>query len=117
MTDADRIKLAEAMGWVRKHPDSDFFFPPSGQKLSGQETYHILGLPRPDSDANDCNALIKHLNGLNYDVRIWHSGNSEHQCNVRCRVRLWHCSTYEKHEYAGDNWMQGICELALKAID
>lgn len=106
---SDRIRLAEWQGWKRCDPDSEYFFPPNGARPSGPETYHILGLPQPDKYERDCHELIKHLNGLGWIVRISIGPDA---------ADVWiETLANECHDWSGDNWMHGVCELALKVIE
>lgn len=95
-----RIKLAKAMGYVVKGGD-------------------IFALSDPFTDANDCDALIKHLNGLGWDINIWFSGNADsHRSNVSCRVRArFRDGSKDRYDIPCDNWMRGVCELALKVLE
>lgn len=108
----DRIKLAEAMGWtlskeaptgwIGEYPE-EWWKSPSGNWNSS--------LPfDPYTDANDCHALITHLNESGWIVNVdW---SSEHS------VKVWRFRNPDTKEFTwqGDNWMHGICELALKVI-
>ena len=116
----DRIKLAEAMGWIpAAHPQDrkyQCWIDPNhnGRKVSDQQ------LPDPFTDANDCHALIKHLNGQHISVSVtqWASYGTLPSVNVagKCGVRFDHnIGTHQ--EWTGDNYMQGVCELALEVLD
>lgn len=101
MTDLDRIKLAEAMGL------KDSF----GQPVDRNGAFF------PGTDANDCESLIKHLNLQRWDIDIWHSGNAHtHRSNVPCRVRFRFADGSRSYDWDGDDWKQGVCELALKIL-
>ena len=82
----DRRRLATAIEWK-----------------PGPLTY----LPDPFTDANDCNALIKHLRSMDYEPKI--------DFRVGYVVITMH-DTPRILEWQGDNWMNGVCELALKAL-
>lgn len=121
----DRIKLAEARGWTRHEygPDDRLAKLPEGNSSGGTfwlrhgDEYLLKDLPDPEHDANDCEALIKHLNCRGWDVDIWWSGNSEPRCNVACRVKArFRDGSKERYDIPCDNWKQGVCELALKVI-
>ena len=61
----------------------------------------------PFTDANDCETLIKHLNGLGHPVKL-DFRLDKHVVRIIYfgQALLW----------TGDNWMHGVCELALKVI-
>ncbi len=63
----------------------------------------------PFTDANDCNAIIKHLNGLDYTPVITHHRNKT------ASIVLLHIDR-ECLEWMGDNWMHGVCELAATVL-
>lgn len=114
----DRIKLAEAMGWkLIELADGTKYWQAPNEKIEGAGQKNP---PDPFTDANDCEALIRHLNGQKYDVEIWHSGNGpEHggRCNVSCRVKVSPTvGPYMREGLACDDWKQGVCELALKVL-
>ncbi len=115
----DRIKLAEAMGWYRITDPDEFVkqwkIPAThfsdGAWVSPDHRNLTAELPfDPENDANDCNALIKHLNGLEWHVEIIHYASDHAEVSI------------EQHpdglpvDWEGDNWMHGVCELALKVI-
>ena len=107
----DRIELAKAMGWKRVTlktfggDDSNVWESPTGTQSEGS-------LPDPENDANDCHALIKHLNGLGFYIYVRHNVPREYNN----RVTIGSLSTSHK-DWQGDNWMHGVCELALKVIE
>ncbi len=110
MTDIEkRIKLAEAMGWkhcqMRENLQRYCWQNPIS-KLWVEESE----LPDPFTDANDCNALIKHLNGLGIAIEL----NLDENGYV---VVQGYKAPDPFFSYEGDNWMQGVCELALKVIE
>ena len=113
-----QIKLAEAVGWkwqeTNDHPFGDSWrggrwISPSGDIQSGIVGCEVPPHFNPFTDANDCNALIKHLNGLNISVQVVHGIFTD-------SVRFWKESE-QFSNWKGDNWMHGVCELALKALD
>ena len=109
MTDSEkRIKLAKAIGWKQEeHFGATRWIRPENKGTDG-----FLDLSfDPYTNANDCNALIKHLNGLGYDVQILRN-HREADVVRTIRTKDWDCEEWE-----GDNWMHGVCELALKVID
>ena len=67
MNNEDRIFLAEKMGWLRwEHPNRTHlaWTHPDTDKPAALE----CDLPDPFKDANDCEALIRHLNENGYSV-------------------------------------------------
>ena len=114
-----RIKLAEAMGL--RVEERDRVYPPESSMVNGRYCYlphDSLGrlLPDPFTDANDCNALIKHLNGLDCEVTVSWGPNNRVGPEYRVDVFLddKHC---HRHSYHGPDWMKGVCDLALKVIE
>ncbi len=116
MIDADRIRLAEARGWqFIEHPADKI-------AAGGMEWVHAehgtrIDCPDPEHDANDCEALIRHLCEQGYDVVISHNAGSPSNSDVDIyevqalpEPAKWICN------WSGDNWKQGVCELALKVI-
>ncbi len=107
MSDQDRIRLAEAMGWENPHkwrwqkPDADDY---------RNEP------PDPFTDANDCEALIQWLNEQGYGLTIepWANG---HSVAIYSNTQTMNEDTEFVASWAGDDWKQGVCELALKVID
>ena len=103
-----RIRLAGARGWTKHEAltDPQVWNHPDPEK---DGWYYDWQLPDPFTDANDCNALIKHLNGLGWIVRISIGPDA---------ADVWiETLANECHDWSGDNWMHGVCELALKVID
>ena len=109
-----RIKLAEFIGW-KWHP------PNYGMDDMGRWEFKGIFLRDwstkeevpfdPKNDATDCNTVIKHLNGLlGWHVQIIHYAPDHAEVSI------------EQHpdglpvDWEGDNWMHGVCELALKVI-
>ncbi len=115
MTDADRIRLAEAMGWnniTDKHLDADSNlyvlggFPPH-TKAYGVTTV----LPDPDTDANDCEALIRWLNEQGFAViRGQYADGLGHVHLLGHGVEL-------RWKGKNEDNKKGVCELALKVIE
>ena len=118
LTDQEiRIKLAEEMGY-RPYPDADTpcWWSPDGLTIHTltDEFPHLSQLPDPLNDANDCEAVIKHLNGLGHHVMI--------DLNTDGTVLV---SVYDAGEpfdfpnpdWTGDDYKRGVCELALKVIE
>ena len=123
MTDADRIRLAEAMGWkcgpvhtvavMGRQIPAQRWIDPEGNDLSP------AALPDPANDANDCEALIRWLQEKGYDIEIWWSGTAyTHRSNVNCRVKAKYRSDWERitEGKAYDDWKHGVCELALEVL-
>ncbi len=111
----DRIKLAEVMGWIHQPNDPDgtpIWTGPDTEHGDYGEYFEANELPDPENDANACNELIKHLNGLGFWVII-----NIHK-NESARVMLGKgMAELHKFDWIGDNWMQGICKLALKVLE
>ena len=109
MTDQD--KLATAMGYVKISNYTGSFADQQGtEHWTHPDGYVVFEVPDPKNDATDCNALIKHLNELKYDVQI------RHNFDDRSWVRL-EGGSAGTFRWKGDNWMHGVCTLALKVID
>lgn len=114
-----RIKLAEAMGYSRHEygPDDRLAKLPEGNADGGTywlfigDEYLLKDLPDPENDANDCEALIKHLNA-DYDIGIRFHREHGHS------VEIYGVSEQGNKpiHWTGDDWKQGVCELALKVI-
>lgn len=65
----------------------------------------------PLENANDCNALIKHLTGLGYLVTIEH-GERIHVCVRNDNI------VYDWRQKSDRyDWMHGVCEIALKVLN
>lgn len=101
-----QIKLAEAMGWELVN------YPNAGPMWRQCDCHWIRykAPPDPFTDANACNALIKHLNGMGIVVNI------EHHTNGVADVAFRSSDNSEWWDEC-DNWMHGVCELALKVIE
>lgn len=110
METADRIRLCEAMGWKRQ--EHDFGGPtwiPPGEGWERPEIFATDKLPDPFTDANDCEALIEWLNKRGWIVRISIGSDS---------ADVWiETLANECHDYSGDDWKKGVCELALKVTE
>ena len=108
MTDTEKcIKLALAMGLKStKFQGKTVFCRKDSRFASGYTDWDDFN---PFKDANDCNALIKHLNELGWQVQIRHRSDKTQTVAVSKGIG------YEMYE--GDNWMHGVCELALKVIE
>lgn len=68
-----------------------------------------IDLPDPYTNAKDCEALIKHLNGKGYDVILGINSNNRHDVDLHKETK-WLC------HWQGDDWKQGVCDLALKVL-
>ena len=106
----DRIRLAEAMGWKPLAGEWDLKSDPKAW-----EGPDIIGnyddLPDPFTDANDCDALIKHLESKGIEVSV-EFGIAEDYVVIRRMP-----ADPDLIIWRGDNWKQGVCELALKVLD
>lgn len=109
-----RIKLAEAMGWVREQsigrPPGNCWCPPN---LQYRIWYNEPDLPDPYTDANDCEAVIKFLNNRNPGCAI----SIEHYADGHATIDVWTDNQLASDTWFGDDWKQGVCELALKVLD
>jgi len=108
MPDKDRIRLAEAMGW-KQHPDGWWSTP----RKNGVQTHGLDDSPDPFTDANDTETLIRWLNERGYQLLV------NHHWSGRNGASLYNTSNggnFCEH-WRGDDWKQGVCELALKVID
>lgn len=105
----NRIKLALLVGWTRDEQWKGWVLHITEKQRDIVRDPDLL--PDPFTDANDCDALIKHLNGQGYDVQCIH-GHREPAVVRTIRTSDWDCE-----EWSGDDWKQGVCELALKVID
>lgn len=108
---SDRIKLAEAMGWVSK-TDSvtgrvNWYRPgATSAEIWGELTFD------PEHDANDCEALILKLAKDGTLVIIGHNtAGSFVEMTPETRNRA------DTITWSGHNYKQGVCELALKVLD
>lgn len=121
MTDKIRIRLAEAMGW-QKHPDEHWWIcPNTGYSATPP------GLPDPKNNANDCEALIRWLNTQGLQILIDFAfdvvgpKSPEHDLgdiSALDHVAMFDVSSREwTHHWEGDNWKQGVCELACKVLE
>ena len=112
MTGTDRIKLAEAMGWQRDEKWDAWILQVNDKQRDICRDPDRL--PDPFTDANDCNALIKHLNGLGCEVHIMWPGQKRTDLKPHVKIFRYPDKTIN---WRGDNYMQGVCELALKVLD
>lgn len=116
----DRIKLAEAMGWnniTDKYLDVDTNLHAFGGFPPETRSYGVRSpLPDPFTDANDCEALIQWLNGLGYavDITIMSSGDTLLISRSVGNADVGYSVDTER--WKGDDWKQGVCELALKVL-
>jgi len=105
--DNDRIKLAEAMC-----PDKKWCVGyPLGFIDSDNEKHHLA--PDPFTDANDCEALIRFLNEQSFTVDMSIGIENADW------VEIWPLADGKPgtQYWDGDDWKQGVCELALKVLD
>ena len=112
MTD-QRIKLAEFVGWKRHEADGgvvgiyDYWESPEGE-THGMTTFQGPKF-NPRNDANDCEALIRKLNEAGHDVVVHHNNED--------RQWVWFHTPDNRITWKGDDWKQGVCDLAEKIID
>ncbi len=111
-SDQDRVRLAEAMGWEFEEVEHEYRYcykRPDGHRDAFRIPCYETVIPDPFTDANDCNALIKHLTEQGGAVSI----------QVRkewTQVYISPPNQTDWLQWQGDDWMQGACELALKII-
>ena len=127
-----RTKLAEAVGWKPRPPSETQYevytwsspYWKNGKRIvensdCGESFCFEWQLPDPFTDANACNALIKHLNGLGYGIDIYlRPWMTDHVAAVTVNGPCdHHDKSWDDLRWQGDNWMHGVCELALKVIE
>lgn len=113
------IKLAEWVGWKRKphyHPSTGNMFrwySPDGEYVPTRPNIICVGAKVPPSfnpyksDA-DCMAVRKHLNESGWWIIInIHNDESAH-------ITIGKGMGDPLHDWNGDDYKQGVCELALK---
>ncbi|NOX49204.1 MAG: hypothetical protein GXP16_01540 [Gammaproteobacteria bacterium] len=109
--EAARILLAEWQGWVKllvpkNHPEYKFnHFIWEEPGYNGGE-YSCP--PNPHENANDCNDLITFLNGLGIQVHILFASDA----SIVTFIDVGSAKTLHAGEY--NNWLHGVCELAVK---
>jgi hypothetical protein len=107
MTNDDIIKLAEFCGlkWTAIGTEFAWKRPDGG----------LVGIFQPHTDANDCDALIRALNERGYGITIEPWPN---ECSVAMYSNAEQIADAEfVGSWDGDDYKQGVCELALKVID
>ena len=105
-----RTKLVEAMGWTNHVVDSvHTWMPPKYSEYHKTFARSEIYLPDPFTDERHCHALIKHLNKMGYDIVIGINASGRHDVDLHEGLK------WLSHKQ-GDNWMHGVCELALKVI-
>jgi len=116
----DRITLAYEMGLI-----TDIEMPSTKGKAPFRIVYPDGGgqicdspldfLPDPFTDANDCEALIQHLNSLGWQVEIHWQHTSDENLAAGSWVHIWQHGT-EIHHRADidvDRWKLLVCNIAL----
>lgn len=109
-----RIKLAEAMGWsARELPPVGIdkvvmweIMRPNGKSFKWPTKHYSFD---PWTNATDCESVIRKLNDLSYWLEIYRNP-------IGCVIRM------GKHDmvattWRGDDYKQGVCELALKVLN
>ena len=106
MTDLD--KLATAMGYVKISNYTGSFADQQGtEHWTHPDGYAVFEVPDPENDANDCEVLIRFLQNKKYEPTIaFRIGYDVVTMHDSPKILSWQ----------GDNWKQGVCELALKVI-
>ncbi len=114
MTAAEQIKLAEALGWTPLTGKRVGWWMPPGVPESTQCWVSANELPDPETDANDCEALIQWLTECDsgYQVEVTFNFSS-----IGHFVKLRSVAAGTVGEWQGEDWKQGVCELALKVIE
>ena len=107
----DRIKLAEAVDLLPDHFQGWGEYRDALEKYDGEIHRILLALiPDPKNDTNDCNAVIKHLNGLGWHVQIIHYTHDHAEVSIDQHPDGLHIN------WEGTDWMHGVATLALKVI-
>lgn len=107
---SDQITLAKAMGW------SEITISKTNKAWTHPDVHrivHVSDLPDPFTDANDCEAVIRFM-AEKHDVifTIWYP--CADQTSACCSRDGYATDTFHWH---GEDWKQGVCELALKVLD
>jgi len=107
--EAARILLAEWQGWKNiygKTRRRATWLPPG--KSEDEDFWCQKFVPNPHLDANDCNTLITFLKSNGWTTNVNHSCEDA--------VKVWRFKNPDTKEYIwqGDNWLHGVCELAVK---
>ena len=113
MNEKDRIRLAETMG-ICPNDHEDVCLDSTwnefdkcvdcGVRVEDGHTFD------PEHDANDCEALITHLNGQGYEIDVLHWKEGDATIIIKSDFKLRH------GEVTAADWKQGVCELALKVL-
>ena len=115
---SNHFKLAEAMGWRQIHDSPGNWYPPELPPLANAFGHK---LPDPENDANDCNALMMAFGERNeqwsFYIHICSYGSHVVEMWMRHPSDADYHDERERHGWEGDNWMHGVCELALKVLD
>ena len=102
---SDRIKLAKAMGIPeRRHYGVS-------HTVSNQQF-------DPFTDANDCEALIKHLNSLGWQVEVHWQFTNDKKLAAGCFVHIWNRDSEEHHrlDLDVDRWKEAVCRIAVVIV-
>ena len=107
-----RFKLAEAMGWKTGRTDTVVVMgkPIPHTRWIDPDGNDRAQCPDPENNANDCEALIRWLETA---YLIWIT--IRFGCNQQASINMNNDEC--EHYWSGDNWKQGVCELALKLLD
>ena len=126
MTDntENRIRLAEWQGWTHirmKYVAMDKRSYPFGCVPGNVNDTHLKEqIPDPYTDANDCEALIRHLRKRGWLIRIEDQGTpASPLMPVVAWLTIHAHRPFRVHRWRGpcDDYKQGVCELALKVLD
>jgi hypothetical protein len=114
MTDKQRIKLAEFVGWKRE-PMRENLKRPYWQCPDTGDWSRAEDIPDPRNDANDCEALVVALGnkGIGVDIymRPWMDAESV-TVYMQGEPIEW-----KERRWTGDDWKHGVCDLAEKVND
>jgi hypothetical protein len=108
----DRIKLALAMGWeIIEGYAVPYGIAPS--EATERE------LPDPFTDANDCEALIEHLNGEGWQVEIHWQHTSDENLAAGAWVHIWQHGTEIHHrtDIDVDRWKEAVSRIAVAIFE
>lgn len=125
MTEAERIKLAEAMGWTHirmnwvamAEKSYPFGCPPADQYSNKVVDKRFKEqIPDPEHNANDANQLIVFLTQQGYEAHImWPAGD---RLDLKGRVQLWIKGKRVADEYFdAEMFGDAVARAALKVID
>ena len=108
-TEQDRIRLAEAMGWKEFWPgdEATAWYNSDGDVRDNP--------PNPFTDANDCDALISHMNLLGWTIEVCRRPDRVGQD----LVIFWYPggAEFSRITVPVGDWKEGVCKLARAALE